>query len=308
MPRDYRIRVGRRGRALTRAVLDAVGALDSRSAVLTPAGGITWPTSSNTGYRTSLTTETATTLAPGSTVTDKHFVNGLNLDGVSNISLTDCKITGQLVLGYAAATNRNFSYCEIDGNSTGGGSAVGGRNFNMDHCKIHNAAQGIFGGTGLYEYNWISDMYISGETHGECVLVYGDNSEFRYNTLIAQYRSGGNQTTPGGGFSACLVLYNHGDTWDGRTNCWVHHNRLSIPAPGSYTTYWGTPPDATVRNPMTNCDLTDNTYVKVPGSTTSATSNAADIVRDPAFGGGSGCSITNNRYEDDGLLVQGTDA
>lgn len=270
-------------------------------------GGIVWPTSSNTGPRTALTTDTRTTLPAGSNLSGLHFTNGLNLDGVSNITLTDCKITGQLVCGYAAATNRNFTYCEIDGN-TGTGSAVGGRNFNMDHCKIHNAAQGIFGGTGLYEYNWISDMFISGETHGECVLVYGDNSEFRYNTLIAQYRSGGNQTTAGGGFSAALVLYNHGDTWDGRTNCFVHHNRLSIPAAGAYTTYWGTPEDGTLRNPMTNCDLYDNTYVKVAGSTTSATSNGADIVRHATFGGGSGCSITNNRYEDDNALVVGTDA
>ena len=285
-----------------------------RGAAAGGGGGIIWPTASNTGPRTGLTTNTSTTLAPGATLSGQHFINGLNLDGVSNISLTDCKVTGQLTLGYATASNRNFSYCEIDANSTGTGAAVGGRFANMDHCKIWNAAQGIFGGTGLFEYNWISDMYISGETHGECILVYGDDSEFRYNTAIAQYRAGGNQTTTGGGFSAAVVLYNHGGippeegVWDGRTNCWVHHNRITLPAVGSYTTYWGTPPDGTtMRNPMTNCDLTDNTYVKVAGSTTSATNNASDIVRDPAFGGGSGNVITNNRYEDDGLLVQGTD-
>jgi len=315
VPRRWKIRVGSpASQAYSRSASDGLGMVDAASASLSSPGA--WPTFETTGNldAVSLTTDTATTVPNGSDHFRKDFVNGLFIEGVTGATFRECRVRGRLDLGFSLpAVFPHFEDCDLDGEEAGTAAMIGGRGLSLLRCRIWNAGQGIQGGTGVIQDCFFGQHYVSGEMHAECVLLYGDDTEIFGCSIIGEYKPGGNQTTPGGGFSAALVLYNHGGPvpdpgiWDGRTNCYVHDNLLSLPAPGVYTSYWGSPTDGgiTTRNPLNNCDLVNNTYRKVAGSTTSNTSSSADIVSNFGEPPGSGNSITGNVYEDDGLPVQG---
>lgn len=266
-------------------------------------GGFTFPTFASTGVRsgTSLTTVTATTVTSGSSHSAKHFVNGLDLTGTDNVTLTDCKITGRLELSFGAERNRTFNWCEMDGDSFGTGAAIGGYGGNFYDCRVWNAAQGWSAGYGLMHRCFVGEHYISGDAHGEPILVFGSDLDFWRCSFIAQFRSGGNQVTPGGGFSAAFAMYTHGDTWGPHSN--VDMRECLLTADASVLVYWGTAGNGD--DPLTNCNATDNKVRKQPGSTTGAKDNGPDFTKN--YFGGTGNSVTGNVYEDSGLPCGGND-
>lgn len=273
-------------------------------------GGSSFPTFASTGPTASLTTATATTVSASTSWTGRDFVNGLDLSGVSNVTFTDCRIAG-CQLGFVAASGRTFVRCDFDGDQFGAGSAcggVGGSGTTFTDCRFWNAAQGFNGGVGYFTDCYFGDLYITGLTHGEGVLISSDGTELDHCTILGHLKSGGAAYDPGGGLSAALALYNHGVFWGSRSDNYVHDCLFSAPGDAGdpetgpvYTVYWGTPGEPT--NTLSNCRFENNTFRKVTGSTTSCYNNNPDIVSES--NGGAGTTITGNVYEDSGLPVMG---
>ncbi len=268
-----------------------------------------FPTFASTGVPagTSLTNTSSTTVASGSSHTARHFTAGLDITGTSNVTFTNCKITGRLELGYTGS-NRTFLNCEVDGGSAGLAAAVGGQlRGTMTGCRIWNAAQGWQGGGGVVGNGgvvtgcFLGELYGSGDMHCEGIIIAEDNLEMANCTILGNFRTGGDNVTTGG-MSSALSLYNHGSFWGPKNNVYVH-DCLFQAVDANTTIYWGTEGSPETIFPLTNCDLTNNTFRKVPTRANSNGLGSGDIVSD--YGGGTGNSITGNIYEDSGLPCSG---
>ena len=300
MPRRYTVRVGRGRYDHVRTLGSGLAVVDGVAS--SGGGSFSFPTFATTGPRVSMTTVTSTTVSSGSSHSAKHFVNGLDLTGIDNVSFTDCKIDGRLELSFGSQRARDFYWCEVDGDSFGTGGAIGGYGGRFYDCRVWNAGHGWSAGGGLMHRCFVGELYLLGETHGEAIIVFGDDLDFYRCTLLGQYRSGGNQTTPGGGISAALAMYTHGSTWGPHSSVDLRECLLSAPDANTVV-YWGTPGSGD--DPLTNCNATDNTVRKAPGSSTGSSGNGSDFVTN--YGGGSGNSVTGNVYEDSGLPCGGND-
>ena len=271
----------------------------------TPPSG-RFPTWDVTGPRVALTVDTATSVQSGSTHQGKDFVNGLYLGGVNNVTFIDCRIRG-LNLTWGGGGGRVFRHCDIDGGGHQGGAAHGlGSEFYL--CRFHNAAMAAALGGCYLEQCWLGGLYVAGDTHGSAFSNHGNGNELYRCTILANYRPGGNQTGPGGGLSAALTLYNHGDFWGQRRDAYVHECLLqgageigaAEPAGPVYCVYWGTNED----NRMDNCRFQNNVFRNAPGSRTSVYNDVADIVWPRGFGGGQGNMICGNVREHDGSPIE----
>lgn len=322
MPRHHKVTIGRKGQAQARTITDSLAVASStlwtpRRYTLTDGMGLSdsrvqqhtveessdFPTFTSTGVRSgvSLVTDTRTTVPSGSSHSGRDFVNELQMDGVSNVTFTDCRIN--VWRGGYNGVNRVLNYCDVDGNEGGTFSAADGVNLTANFCRFWNAAVAFYdyGGAHLTDC-FFGEHYMSGEAHGEPIMAAGDNSEYDHCTLIASFKPGGNELTGPGGLSACVALYTHAEFWGPRSNVWMHDCLMSAPN-ANHIAYWGTA--GIGDDPLTNCVLENCTIRKPPGSSTGSMDNGTDIEKN--YFGGSGNRVSGNVYEDSGLPCGGND-
>lgn len=268
-----------------------------------PPGGFTFPTFASTGGNAGTRTNDATSsFSSGQTWTDKAFTfDPIDLTGVSNITFTNCSFVG----GGTGNTgsNRVFVDCDFNGSQYGSGAGWSGQFGSYTGCRFWNSSVAFWdNGNNTLEECFAGELYVAGESHAEAIMASGSNSTFYHCTFFGQYKAGGNQTTPGGGISAALAMYTHGETWGAHSNVDLTECLLSAPDANTVV-YWGSATGGD--DPLTNCNATGNIIRKAPGSTTGSSGNGADFTKN--YFGGSGNSVTGNVYEDDGLPCGGND-
>ncbi len=123
---------------------------------------------------------------------------------------------------------------EIDGKRAQQAAWGYGSDLTCVRCNVHNATIGFqYSGYTVID-SYVHDLYGFGDSHNEAVLVSGGNVVLRHNRLEGNF--GANST--GGGMSASIAMYTHGDFWGALDGVVIENNRI-ITEEAYYCLYGG---------------------------------------------------------------------
>jgi hypothetical protein len=240
-----------------------------------------YPDATNTGpvAGTSFTTYSGTLQAASNTTYQNLIITGgLLFTGVSNVTVINCKISGQtwgsrvVYCEYGSVSGIVIRNCDIDGGHTNPSTVgVAGDGYTLDACNIHGTTDAIDVGSDCTVQNcYVHDLQeLSGDHTDGLQSSGGGNYLIQHNTIDAN------------GTNSAIFL---GPDQGNIVGVTVHDNIL---AGGGYTMYGGNGTSYTCSNEV----ITNNRFVR-------------DYVYGPTdFGAGGTYTFTGNVWDDDNTLV-----
>lgn len=123
---------------------------------------------------------------------------------------------------------------EIDGKNARQAAWGYGARLTCVRCNVHSVTIGFqYGGYTIVD-SYIHDLYGFGDSHNEAILVGGGNVVLRHNRLEGNFGA----SSTGGGMSASVAMYTHGDFWGPLDNVLIENNRI-ITEDAYYCLYGG---------------------------------------------------------------------
>jgi hypothetical protein len=182
------------------------------------------------------------------------FSGGVSLNGRTGVRITNSRINGVVSGGGSGLVMTDV---EIDGNNSSLDATNGLSGYTCVRCNVHDAAKGFTGSNFTVIDSYVHDIYGSGDSHNEAVLGSTGNITIRHSTLDSRWSS----SSSGGGMSACIALYTHGDFWPALNNVLLEQNRISVSG-AYYALYAGNSADAGAAGDPSNIHILNNTFVR----------------------------------------------
>src|SRR5690606_32084298 len=146
------------------------------------------------------------------TYVDCSFPDGVTIaSNVKRVRISNSKIEGviQPQTTIAADLELVLTDVEIDGENAQQAVWGFGAEVTCIRCNVHGAAIGFqYGGYTVVD-SYVHDLYGFDDSHNEAILVSGGDVVIRHSTLESNFGA----SSTGGGMSAAIAMYTHGDFW-----------------------------------------------------------------------------------------------
>lgn len=171
------------------------------------------------------------------TYTDCLFPDGVMIGPkVKNVQISNSKIEGVIYpqIDIAADFRIELTDVEIDGKKARQAVWGFGAEMTCVRCNVHSAAIGFqYNGYTVID-SYIHDLYGFDDSHNEAILVGGGDVVIRHSTLEGNFGA----SSTGGGMSASIAMYTHGDFWGPLDQVRLENNRI-ITSDAYYCLYGG---------------------------------------------------------------------